>query len=82
MQMLRLAGKSLAFGLAGMIATPIVVFFAVLTAAHLLDPRCGTPGDSGGCEMGAAGIAALSALPGLAIGIALALFQAYRNRAK
>jgi hypothetical protein len=80
--MLRLLGKTVAFGLAGLIVTPIFVSIVVLIAAHLLDPRCGTPGDSGGCEMGAVGIGIYSALPGLALGVALALFQAYRGRAK
>ncbi len=80
--MLRLFVRSCAFGLAGMIVVPVAVFFIVLTAAHLLDPRCGTPGDSGGCEMGTAGLAIFSMLPGLAIGVAFALFQNFRNRAK
>ena len=71
--MLRLIARSFAFGLAGMIVTPVVMFF---------DPRCGTPGDSGGCEMGAASIAIFSSLPGLAIGVAIALVQAYGRRAK
>ena len=68
----------MAFGLAGVIVMPIVVFFTVLIAAHALDPRCGTPGDSGGCEMGAAVIGFASAGPGLAIGVALALWRHYR----
>ena len=80
--MLRLIVRVFAFGLAGLIVVPVAMFFIVLTAAHLLDPRCGTPGDSGGCEMGAAGIAIYSMLPGLAIGVAFALIQGYRNRAK
>ena len=80
--MLRLVVKASAFGLVGMIVTPVAMFFIVLIAAHVFDPRCGTPGDSGGCEMGAASIAIFSMLPGLAIGIALALVQGYRNRAK
>ncbi|MEI7872086.1 MAG: hypothetical protein WCK95_08200 [Alphaproteobacteria bacterium] len=80
--MLRLIVRAFAFGLAGLIVVPVAMFFIVLTAAHLLDPRCGTPGDSGGCEMGAASIAVFSALPGLAIGVAFALIQGYRNRAK
>jgi hypothetical protein len=79
---LRLIVRVFAFGLAGLIVVPVAMFFIVLTAAHLLDPRCGTPGDSGGCEMGAAGIAIYSMLPGLAIGVAFALIQGYRNRAK
>ena len=80
--MLRLVVKASAFGLVGMIVTPVAMFFIVLTAAHIFDPRCGTPGDSGGCEMGAASIAIFSMLPGLAIGVAIALIQRYRNRAK
>ena len=80
--MLRLVVKTFAFGLAGLIATPIAMFFIVLIAAHTFDSRCGTPGDSGGCEMGAASIAIFSMLPGLAIGVAIALIQGYRNRAK
>lgn len=71
--------KSLLMGLVGLVATPIVVFFVVLTLAHLLDSRCGTPGDSGGCEMGAASIALASAIPGA---IALFLFTLIRGLAK
>ena len=80
--MLRLIVRAFAFGLAGLIVVPVAMFFIVLTAAHLLDPSCGTPGDSGGCEMGAAGIAIYSMLPGLALGVAFVLIQGYRNRAK
>ncbi len=80
--MLRLAGRTLAFGLVGMVVAPVAMFFSVLIAAHTFDPRCGTPGDSGGCEMGAASIAILSMLPGLAIGVAFALVQGYRTRTK
>ena len=80
--MLRLAAGSFAFGLAGMFVMPVAVFFIVLIAAHIFDSRCGTPGDSGGCEMGAASIAIFSALPGFAIGVAFALIQGYRSRAK
>ncbi len=80
--MLRLVVKVFAFGLAGLIVAPVAMFFIVLTVAHTFDSRCGTPGDSGGCEMGAASIAIFSALPGLAVGVAFALIQGYRNRAK
>ena len=77
--MLRLLGMSVLFGLIGVIVLPIVVFFTVLIAAYALDPRCGTPGDSGGCEMGAAVMGFASAGPGLAIGVALALWRHYRQ---
>lgn len=78
--MLRLAATSLAYGLIGLILTPIVVFFLVIALAYTFDPRCGSPGDSGGCEMGAATIAFLSIIPGFAIGVGTALFRGYRKR--
>ena len=80
--MLRLVARSFAYGLIGFIATPVAVFFIVLIVAHTFESHCGTPGDSGGCEMGALSIAVFSVLPGLAMGVALALIQAYRNPAK
>ncbi len=78
--MLRLAVKSLVFGLIGFIAVPILVFFLVLILGHLFDPRCGTPGDSGGCEMGAATAGFAAAIPGFAIGVAIALVRGLRYR--
>jgi hypothetical protein len=78
--MLGLIGRIAGFGLLGLVATPIVVTIVVLTLAHLFDPSCGTPGDSGGCEMGAASIGIFSALPGLAIGAAFALYRHFRQK--
>ncbi len=80
--MLRLVVRSFVYGLLGLVVTPIAVFFTVLVAAHTFDSRCGTPGDSGGCEMGALSIAVFSGLPGLLVGVAIALIQAFRNRAR
>ncbi len=78
----RLVWQALAFGLAGMIAVPAALFFIVLIAAYTFDSRCGTPGDSGGCEMGAASIAIFSSLPGLAAGVALAVVLHLRRRSR
>ena len=75
-----LIGRILGFGLLGLIVTPIVVTIAVLTLAHLFDPTCGRPGDSGGCEMGAVSIGVMSALPGVAIGVAIALYRHFRKK--
>ena len=80
--MLAAIGKALAFGLLGLVVMPIVVMITVLTLAHIFDPRCGTPGDSGGCEMGAFSIGVFSAVPGMLIGVAFSLFRSYRKRAK
>jgi prepilin signal peptidase PulO-like enzyme (type II secretory pathway) len=78
--MLGLIGRMVGFGLLGMIVTPILVVIIVLTLAYQFDPRCGTPGDSGGCEMGAASLGFVSALPGLAIGVAFALYRHFRKK--
>ena len=68
------------FGLLGFVVTPIVVGITVLVLAYSLDSRCGTPGDSGGCEMGVASLAIASALPGMAIGVAFALYRHFRKK--
>ncbi len=71
-------GRVIGYGLAGLVVVPVVVMFSVLALAHLLDPSCGTPGDSGGCEMGSFSVGAASALPAMAIGIAIALWRDWR----
>lgn len=80
--MLGLIARAFAFGLVGMIVLPVVAFVVVLATAYIFDSRCGTPGDSGGCEMGAATIAIFTSLPGLAIGVVLAVVLTYRKRTK
>src|SRR5690606_32887070 len=59
--MLKLVAKSLALGFVGLVVAPVVVFFGVLAVGYTFDTRCGTPGDSGGCEMGAATMAIAAA---------------------
>lgn len=78
--MLKTIAKSLAFGLVGLIGLPILTGILALSLGYIFDPRCGTPGDSGGCEMGAATAAVAMALPGLLIGVGIALFTSWRRR--
>ncbi len=77
--MLGLVARIVGFGLLGFVVTPLVVGITSLALAYGLDSRCGTPGDSGGCEMGIASVAIASALPGLAIGVALAVYRHFRK---
>ena len=74
--------RSILAGIGGAILVPILTFVGVLVLAHTFDPRCGTPGDSGGCEMGAASIAIASALPGAAIAFAVVLVLGLRKRSR
>jgi len=78
--MLGLTLKILGFGLLGFVVTPVVVGIVGLVLAYSLDSRCGTPGDSGGCEMGIASLAIASALPGLAAGVGFALYLHFRRK--
>jgi hypothetical protein len=65
-----------------LIATPIMTFFLVLALAYALDPRCGSPGESGGCEMGSVSIALASAIPGAALLFMIVLIRGQRARRK
>ena len=64
-----------AFGamMIGLILVPILVFFGALMI-NAFDSACGRPGDSGGCEMWAGGLALTVAIPAAAIGTALGLW--------
>jgi len=70
--------RSTLFGLVGLIVIPIVAFFGILLIARL-DGGCG-PGDSGGCEMGAASIGMAVALPAFAIFFFVTLIRGLMRR--
>ncbi|TVR07146.1 MAG: hypothetical protein EA385_13765 [Salinarimonadaceae bacterium] len=74
-----MARHMVAYGAAGLLVTPVLVFVLTLGLAYALDDRCGTPGDSGGCEMGAASLAIASVIPGLALGAAAGAFVSIRR---
>lgn len=71
--------SSVLFGLLGLVLAPVSVFALVLGLGYAFDPRCGSPGDSGGCEMGAATLAIGSALPGIVAGVAIGVVLALRR---
>src|ERR1700723_1717109 len=61
-----MAGAAVGAGLGcvvGAIIVPIIVFVVVLITERF-DPVCGTPGDSGGCEMGLAADTLMAVIPG------------------
>jgi hypothetical protein len=75
-----IALRTILFGLLGLIVTPFVVLFLTLAIAYSVDSRCGTPGDSGGCEMGAASLAIVSSIPGALLGAGFGLWRGIRRR--
>ena len=75
----RIFGKALLGAVIGFFVTPVVVLALVLVL-NFFDRVCGTPGDSGGCEMGLATAMVGSALPGAAIGFIVNLVRGLRRR--
>jgi hypothetical protein len=75
----RLIGKALLGALVGFFAAPVAVFVLVLIL-NSFNSVCGTPGDSGGCEMGLAAAVIASALPGAAVGFIVNLVRGLRRR--
>ncbi|SRR5258708_2518380 len=66
-----MGGAALGAGLGcvvGAIIVPVAVFVVVLIGERF-DPACGTPADSGGCEMGLASSTVMAVIPGILIGI-------------
>jgi hypothetical protein len=57
----KLVLRALGWAAVGLFAAPLAVL-AVMIVVYQFDSRCGTPGDSGGCEMGMA-VSVISAVP-------------------
>jgi hypothetical protein len=76
-----LGGAALGAGLGcvvGAIMVPIAVFVVVLIGEQF-DPACGTPADSGGCEMGLASSTMMAVIPGVLIGIVVGFALGWRG---
>jgi hypothetical protein len=71
--------RAFGWGVVGLFVVPLAVF-GIMAVIYQLDPRCGTPGDSGGCEMGM-GLAILgSALPGAIVFFLFVLIRGLNRR--
>jgi hypothetical protein len=66
-------------GIAAAIVVPAFVFVAILIA-NANNPNCGTPGDSGGCEMGLASGTIAAVFVGLMLGASIAVAAAIAGR--
>ena len=81
MSILGAIGRILGHTLAGALALPVLAF-GLSMIVYLSDSRCGTPGDSGGCEMGLA-MVVLGATPvGAVIGCVVGIWRVIRARRK
>ncbi len=75
--LMRLIGKSLLWLLVGGLALPFATLLLMLVIISL-DPRCGSPGDAGGCAMGTFSIT-LSAVPiGAGLGLLFGIWRGLR----
>ena len=68
-------------GLATAIVVPTFVFVAILMA-NANNPSCGTPADSGGCEMGLASGTTAAVFIGLVLGASIAVAAAIAARVR
>ncbi len=64
--------------LGALIAPLCTLLFSILF--YVFDSRCGSPGDSGGCEMGIFVLVIGSIVPGAVFGFVLGLARAIRRR--
>jgi hypothetical protein len=64
--------------LVGAFIVPIAVFVVILILEHF-NPVCGTPGDSGGCEMGLASATIMAVVPGVLLGIVVGFMLGLRG---
>jgi hypothetical protein len=74
-----LSGVGCLAGVATAIAVPTFVFVAILIA-NANNPNCGTPADSGGCEMGLASGTITAVFIGLVLGASIAVVAAIAAR--
>lgn len=71
--------RIIGYALAGGVVLPLAVL-ALMLVVYAMDSRCGSPGDSGGCEMGIA-MLVLSASPvGAAIGLGIGIVRSLRKK--
>ena len=71
--------RIIGYAFAGAVVPPLAVL-AVMLVFYAMDSRCGSPGDSGGCEMGIA-MLVLSASPvGAAIGLGIGIVRSLRKK--
>jgi copper chaperone CopZ len=78
---LHVVGRAFLIGLLCAFAVPCITFAVVLVSQHF-DPACGTPADSGGCEMGLVSTTVLSIAPGALIGFSAALVDGFARLAR
>ncbi|WP_187968314.1 hypothetical protein [Aquibium microcysteis] len=58
---------AVAWGLAGMMALPLILHVSIVGLSHLLDPHCAGTGMQTECGTGAFGIALASVVPSFAL---------------
>ncbi len=63
------------------VAIPLTVFCAILFA-NSRNPQCGTPADSGGCEMGLASGTITAVVLGLVVGLVVLVVAVVVSRMK
>jgi hypothetical protein len=71
--------RIIGYALAGSVVLPLAVL-AVMLVFYAMDSRCGTPGDSGGCEMGMAMLVMGASPVGAALGLIIGIVRSIRKK--
>ena len=71
--------RALGWGVVGLFVVPLAMF-GIMAVVYQLNSQCGTPGDSGGCEMGMGVAIVASALPGAVAFVLFVLIRGLNRR--
>jgi hypothetical protein len=72
-------GRAIGYLLLGAVVAPLLMLAAMIPI-YLLDSRCGTPGDSGGCEMSIAVNMMMMVVPGAVTGLIVGLWRGVKAK--
>lgn len=81
MQMVAIVVRLIGATLLGALALPLATLVPAL-AIYAMDSRCGTPGDSGGCEMGLGAMVIMAVPVGAGLGFLVGIWRVLRARRK
>ena len=72
-------GRAIGYLFLGALAVPLAVL-ALMIVVYIFDSRCGSPGDSGGCEMGIATVVMSSVPLGALLGLGFGIWRGIKAR--
>jgi hypothetical protein len=72
-------GRAIGYFFLGALVVPLAVLVPMI-GVYMFDSRCGSPGDSGGCEMGIATVVMSSVPLGALLGLGFGIWRGIKAR--